>query len=140
EGDERFLCAVGEVVDGACEDLLPGAALAGDQHVDGGAGDAARVRHLLAHMAGDDGAVAVDGQFVGGPQGGTFFAVGACLLEFLGGREQQRDCIDGGGRFDVGSWTYGDLDVSVGAAAYDEGSLGRGRVSREITELRENGC
>ena len=53
EGDERFLCAVGEFVDGACEDFLAGPALPGDEDVDVCASDALGGHHLLAHVAGN---------------------------------------------------------------------------------------
>ena len=69
EGDERFLGAVGEVVDGAGEDFLAGAALAGDEDVDFGPGDLAGELHQFAHVAGNDGALAVEGEVVDGPEG-----------------------------------------------------------------------
>ena len=50
EGDEGFLGAVGEVVDRAGEDFLAGAALAGDEDVDFGPGDACGANSISSRM------------------------------------------------------------------------------------------
>ena len=54
KGTNGFAGAIGEVVDRAGENLLAGAALAGDQNVDFGPGDAPRVVHQFAHSARND--------------------------------------------------------------------------------------
>ena len=69
KGTNGFCGAVGEVVDRAGEDLLAGAALAGDEDVDVGPGDLAGELHQFAHVAGNDGALAVEGEVVDGPEG-----------------------------------------------------------------------
>src|SRR5205814_10046362 len=51
DGDERFLRAVGEGMNGAGEDFLAGAAFTGDEDTDGGAGDALGKGHQLTHAA-----------------------------------------------------------------------------------------
>ena len=54
KGTKGLLGAAGEFVDGAGEDLLAGAALAGDEDVDVGLGDLAGEVHQLAHVARDE--------------------------------------------------------------------------------------
>src|SRR6185503_10914820 len=60
EGDEGLVRAAREFMDGAGEDLLARAALAGDQDVDVGPGDLASVSHQLAHVAGDEKSITTD--------------------------------------------------------------------------------
>ena len=54
ERHERFLGAIGEVVDRAGEDFLAGTALAGDEDVDVGPRDALGEGHLLTHVTRND--------------------------------------------------------------------------------------
>ena len=83
DGDEGFQGAVGVGVDGAGEDFLAGAAFAGNEYADGGAGDTLSKGHELAHAPGDDRAVAIDVGVVGGPERRAFLAFGACALKFI---------------------------------------------------------
>ena len=115
ERDERLAAAVGEVVDGAGENFLPGAALAGDEDVDFRFGDAPGVVHQLAHVAADYGVVAFDRQFVDGPERGAFFALDAGSLQLLEGRHDCRYGVEYNDRFQTGfrfhrksdSWSIG---------------------------------
>ena len=83
EGDEGLLRAVREFVDGAGEDLLAGAALAGDQDVDVGLGDLASVVHQLAHVAGDEKPITTDWHVVERPQRHPILPVCACAIEIV---------------------------------------------------------
>src|SRR5262249_9504240 len=68
ERDKRALGAVGEVVDGAREDLLAGAALAGAEDADVRARDALSIEHQLAHMATHNSIRPVIRKFIKRPQ------------------------------------------------------------------------
>ena len=86
KGTNGLCGAVGEVVDGAGEDFLAGAALAGDQHVDVRASDLAGGVHQLAHLPGDH-RPAIVRQFFDRPQCRALFTLRAGLLHFVQGRE-----------------------------------------------------
>jgi len=76
-------------VDGAGEDLFARAAFAGDEDVDVGAGDALGEGHELAHVAGDDGAVAVDREVLDWPEGCTPLPLHTRAFEVVNGLQQQ---------------------------------------------------
>ena len=102
EGDERFVGAMRVGVDGAREDLLAGAALAGDQDAGVRRRDAFGQIHGLAHAAVDDGlADVLDRDVFDGPERQTLFALGATALDLVDGRQQQRDGVERRDRFDV---------------------------------------
>ena len=83
ERDERLLGAVGEVVNGAGEDLLAGAAFAGDQHVDRSACHLLCAQHYLVHLTSDNGASGIANRFVWQPKSRPALAVDSQLLQFV---------------------------------------------------------
>ena len=101
EGDEGLPGAIGEVVDGAGENLLAGAAVAGDEDIDVGGSDAAGEGHQLAHVAGDDGVVAAGGEVLDGPQRGSFVAFQARAFELFERIKQKPDRIETSDRFKI---------------------------------------
>ncbi len=94
ERDERLLRARREVVDGAGEDFLAGAAFAGDQDRDVGSRDLACGRHHVAHPSGNDRVAILERQFVARPQGQAFLALDAGLFEVADRAEQHGDAVD----------------------------------------------
>ena len=88
-------------MDRAGDDFLAGAALAGDEDADGGGGNAACEGHHLAHVAGDDGAAVVGLDVFDGPQREAFLALGASALAVVHRGQENRDRVEGRGRFDI---------------------------------------
>src|SRR5437773_958718 len=99
EGDKRLLRAVREIVNRARENLLPGAALTGDEDGDVGLGNPARERHQLAQVAGDHGAFAGDGELLDWPERRAFLTICTSLLDFAERFHQKSGGIEHGGRF-----------------------------------------
>jgi hypothetical protein len=88
-------------LDGAGEDLLAGAALAGDEDADVGGGDAAGEGEELAHLADGDGLAVVERQFVDEPEGGALLALEARAFEVVNGVDEEFDRVDGRDGLDV---------------------------------------
>ena len=113
-------------MDGAGEDLLAGAALAGNQDGDWRRGDLARVEHHLAHLPGDNGVIAFRGEFVDGPEREAFLALDAPTLEVLREADEESDAVDGGLGLHVGQWLEVKFDRPVARGADGEGTGGVG--------------
>src|SRR5262249_53334119 len=82
EGDEGLVGAGGVGMNGAGDDFLAGAALAGDEDVDGRAGDALGEGPDSAHVAGEPGGVVFEGELLSRPYCGAVLPFGTALLEF----------------------------------------------------------
>src|SRR5262249_46282815 len=88
EGHQWFVGAMRVRVDGAREDLLAGAALAGDEDAGAGGRDALGEGHGLAHAAVDDRLTDVlNRDVVDGPERQAFFALRASALDLVDRRQ-----------------------------------------------------
>ena len=110
-------------MDGARDDLLAGAAFAGDQDADIGVGDALRHGHRLAHVTDGHGAVLAGRELIDRPERRAFFALGARPIEVLESCQQQLDGVDRGDGLEIRFWGDEDLDVPL-ARRPDEQALG----------------
>ncbi len=90
-------------MDGAGQDLLAGAAFAGDEDVDVDRRHLAGERHHLAELAEHHRLLAVLRRFLQGPQRQSFLALGVRALEVSNGAEEESDRIHRGDRLDVGA-------------------------------------
>jgi len=93
--DEAALGALGAVVDGAGDEFLAGAALAGDEDADVHVGDSSGEPHCVAHVANGHGAVVTGWEFVDRPERGAFFTFVAGAFQIVDGCQQQGDGVEG---------------------------------------------
>ena len=103
ERHERLVGARGVTMDGAGQDLLAGAAFAGDEDVDVDRRHLAGERHHLAELSEHHRLLAVLRRFLQGPQRQSFLALGVRALEVSNRAEEEGDRIRRGDRLDVGA-------------------------------------
>ena len=128
ERHERLIGACGVTMDGAGQDLLAGAAFAGDEDVDVDRRHLAGERHHLAELAEHHCLLAVLRRFLQGPQRQSFLALGVRALEVANRAEEESDRIHRGDRLDVRAKLDPDFHRPAARGADGEDPFGQAGV------------
>ena len=117
ERHERLLRACGVAMDGAGDDFLARAALAGQQHPDVGLSDLAGRQHDVAHLSRHHRVIVFGGELVDRPEGEPFLAFDAGAFDVLAGGDDEGDGVHRRLRLDVGERLNLQFDRTVARRA-----------------------